>query len=144
MMNSVLDFSPCSTTISPRLKRRLTTASATASAWFAVRSANSGTRRMSSRLDSIDISIDPFWRGAHRWVLTIGAIAKRGVDTRNHGPKCTRAVLFITQVYHDLQHDATRQRPDPRLGSCRLHRGGLRRASQLEPALDHRHRAGRP
>jgi hypothetical protein len=44
MMNSVLDFSPCSTMTSPRLKRRLTTASATDSACPAVSRANRGTR----------------------------------------------------------------------------------------------------
>src|SRR6185369_1304547 len=59
MMKSVLDFSPCSTISSPRLKRRLTTASATDSAWLAVSNANSGTLRISSRLDNIDMDQIP-------------------------------------------------------------------------------------
>jgi hypothetical protein len=54
MMNSVLDFSPCSTIVSPRLKRRLITLSAMASAW----DGQQGKQRHpadQSRLDSIDM-----------------------------------------------------------------------------------------
>src|SRR3990167_3087461 len=52
-----LDFFPCSTMHSPRLKRRLTTASATDSACACVSVENSGTRRIKSRLDRMDMCL---------------------------------------------------------------------------------------
>src|SRR6187397_3174566 len=58
-MNRAFDFLPCSTTISPRRKRRLTTLSAMPWACSLVSNENSGTRRMRSRLESIAIG-EPF------------------------------------------------------------------------------------
>jgi len=64
--NSASVFLPCSTIVSPRLKRRLTTASANAAICSSVSIANSGARRISSRFVNIIMRINllPVW-----WLL---------------------------------------------------------------------------
>jgi hypothetical protein len=77
------DFLPCCTISSPRLKRRLKTAADTASACWAVSIEKSGTRRMSSRLDTIvDINQSFFaYPPGHRKVLR----STHGVARNPHG-----------------------------------------------------------
>src|SRR5690348_18418247 len=73
-------------------------------------------------------------------VETVVAIAEKPSLLR---PNVSRTAPYNFSA-HVLSAEAPLPSADSRLGTGRLHRGGLRRPRQPAPGARHRHRAGRP